>query len=144
MASVIAATAVTALILLAVALAINYGIDWRSHSIVPYWEPEGEHEGVLSTFLHSPLVWAVAFVGVALGVTALTLAAAGGFGLSVPGGLLVAAAPFAVLVLAFLLAGTYAAVRGRQVSPAGATLASALVVGFLLLLAITVNLLVGV
>lgn len=143
MVSVIAATAATGLVLLAVALAISYGIDWRSHSIIPRWREESEHEGFAGEFLHNPAVWTVAFVGVTLGVTALSLSAVGAFGLSLPLGLAIAAAPFGVLLFAFALAGTYAAARGRRVSPAGATLASALVLGFLLLAAITANLLMG-
>jgi len=132
--------AIMGLVLLVVVLVLARGIDWRSNEIFTESEDEGNLLGNLAS---SPVVWVVVFLSFALGSTAVVLAAVGGFGVTLPGGLALAVAPFAVLLLAYLVGGTYAAVRDRNVSPAGATLAAALVVAVLLLVAITVQLLAG-
>lgn len=134
-------TAVTGLFLLVVALAIARGVDWRSNDIFAARENGGSLVGALA---ESPAVWVVTFLSLALGLTAVVLVAVGGFGLSAPGGVALAVAPFAALLLAYLVVGTYTAARDRNVSAAVATLAAALVVGVLLLAAIAGNLLLGI
>jgi hypothetical protein len=133
-------TAITSVLLVVVVLAFARGMDWRSNEL---FEPK-EGGDLLRSLAGSPAVWALAFLGVSLGMTALALVVGGGLGgLAVPGGVMVGVAPFGLLVLFFLVAGTYAAVRERDVSPAGATLAASLVVAGLLLVAITARLLMG-
>jgi ABC-type multidrug transport system permease subunit len=133
-------TAITSVLLVVLVLALARGIDWRSNEI---FEPTSG-SGVLQSLAGNPIVWTLAFLAVSLGSTALALLVTGAFGeVALPGGAAIGIAPFALLVLFFLVAGTYAAVRERRVSPAGATLAAALVVATLTLVAIATRLLMG-
>lgn len=132
-------TAVMGVFLLVVVLALARGMDWRSNEI---FEP-GEAGSIPEALAGSPVVWVLVFLVLALGSTGVALAAVGGFGLSLPGGTAVALAPFGLILFGFLVAGTYAAVRDRNVSPAGATLVAAILLASLLVVAITVHLLAG-
>lgn len=132
-------TAVAGLLLLVVVLAFAWGIDWRSDEILT--SPGSEN--LLRALAGNPAVWGALFVGLALGLSAVAIAAVGGAG-PASGGLLTAAlAAFGVVVFGFLVAGTYAAARDRDVSPAGATLVTSLLVGSLLLVAVGGQLLMG-
>jgi len=132
-------TAVAGLVLLAVVLWIARGVDWRSNDIFA----PAEGGALFASLAGSPLVWTLAFLVAALGLPVLALAATGVLSVSVPGGVTTAGAAFALLVVLFLVGGTYAAARDRRVSTAGATLAAALVVGTLLLVAVAGTLLMG-
>lgn len=133
-------SAVATVVLAVVVLALARGIDWRSNQIFE----TSEGGSLLRVVLGSPVAWTVAFLGFALGTMVLGLMVAGGLGgVAVPGGVAVGVVPFALLVLFFLVAGTYAAVRERDVSPAGATLVASLVVVGLLVIAVAGRLLMG-
>lgn len=140
-------TAVTGLLLLAVVLALARGIEWRSNEI--FAEREGSLLSALVNWaVHSPLVWVLLFVVASFGLSGLAVVLFLGtqaidlFGVSIPvlgailGGL-------GLVALAFVIVGTYAAARDRDVSPAGASLAASLVVGSLLLVGIATQLLMG-
>jgi hypothetical protein len=132
-------TAVAGVLLVVVVLALARSNDWRSEQLL-----EGsDRRNWLASVAESPVVWVIGFLALALGTTGIALAGVGGLGLSLPGGLVAAVAPFALILLAFLVGGTYTAVRERNVSPAGATLAAALVVASLLVVAIASRLLMG-
>lgn len=139
MAIALVGTVLAGVLLLVVALAIARGIDWRSGDYLP----DREAESLVEALVASPVVWVVAFLAVALGLPAVAILAVGGFGLSVPGALIAAVGAFALVVLAYLVVGTYAAVRDREGSPASATLVTALLVGALLLVAVSGTLLMG-
>lgn len=132
-------TAVTGLVLLAVILWMARGVDWRSNDIFA----PAEGGALFETLAGSPLVWTLAFLVAALGLPLLALAATGVLSIPLPGGVMTAGAAFALLVFLFMVGGTYGAARDRRISPAGATLAAALVVGTLLLVAIAGTLLMG-
>lgn len=131
--------AVMGALLLAVLVALARGIDWRSNEIFA----PSETDDLAGSALGSPVTWVLVFLAMALGTTGLALGAVGGLGLTLPGGVALALAPFALLLLAYLVVGTYAAVRERDVSPAGATMAAAVVVAALFLVAIGGHLLMG-
>lgn len=133
------ATLVTGLLLLLVALAITGGIDWRSDTETTAHEERNLFESLAG----SPVVWVVLFLSLALGLTGVALVAVGGFGISAQGAVTAALAGFGLLVVTYLIGGTYAAARDRNVSAAGATLAAALLVGVLLLVAVSGQLLMG-
>lgn len=133
------ATALMGLLLLVVVLFIARGIDWRSDNVITDHE-EGE---LLSALAGNPVVWVVVFLALALGLPAVALLAVGDFGLPVPGAATAAMAAFGALVLAYLVGGTYTAARARNVSSAGATLVAALLLGGLLLVAVSGKLLMG-
>lgn len=139
MALLLVATVIAGLFLLAVALWIARGIDWRSNDLLV---DRGEGAG-LGALADHPAVWVAAFLALALGSTGVALVAVGDFGVAVPSAQPLAVAAMGLIVLLYLLGGTYVAVRGRNVSSAGATLAVALVLGTLLLIAVTGNLLMG-
>jgi hypothetical protein len=132
-------TAVAGGSLLVVVLWMARGVDWRSNDIFA----PAEGGTLVASLAGSPLVWTLGFLVAALGVPMVALAATGVLSVSVPGGVTTAGAAFGLLVFLFLVGGTYAAVRDRQVSAAGATLAAALVVGTLLLVAVAGTLLMG-
>lgn len=132
-------TAVMGAFLLVVVVALARGIDWRSNEIFA----PSESGDLTGSVLGSPVTWVLVFLALALGTTALALGAVGGLGLTLPGGVALALAPFALLLLAYLVVGTYATARDRDVSPAGATMAAAVVVAALFLVAITGHLLMG-
>lgn len=133
-------TAVTGVLLLVLVVALARGIEWRSNEIFA----PAEGSSALRALAGSPVVWVLAFLGLAFGTTVLGIAAVGGLGLALPGGgVTLAIVPFALLFVAFLVAGSYSAVRGRDVSPAGATLVAALVLAGLLLVAIAGRLAMG-
>lgn len=132
-------TAVAGLSLLAVVLWIARGVDWRSNDIFA----PAEGGTLFASLVGSPLVWTLTFLVTALGLSVLALAATGVLSVSVPGGVTTAGAGFGLLVVLFLVGGTYVAARDRKISAAGATLAAALVVGTLLLVAVAGTLLMG-
>lgn len=139
MALLLIGTVLTGLLLLAVVLWIARGIDWRSNDLIV---DRGEGEG-LGALANSPAVWVAAFLVLALGLTGVAILAVGDFGVAVPGVQTLAVAAIGSLVLLYLVGGTYAAARGRNVSSAAATLAVAIILGTLLLVAIAGKLLMG-
>jgi hypothetical protein len=139
MALLLVATVLTGLLLLAVALAIARGIDWRSNDLLV---PRGDRE-ILQGLVGSPIMWVVAFLALALGLTGAALVAVSDVAVAVPGAEPLAVVAIGSIVLLYLVGGTYAAARDRNVSSAVATLAVALILGALLLVAITGTLLMG-
>lgn len=144
MASIIAATVLMGLLLLAVALAVGRGTGGARRAVfLPTGlERRSAERRSLRALASHPATWVAGFLLLALGATGVAIVAVGGFGLSIPGGTTAVGAVFGLLVALFLLAGSYVAVRERDVSPAGALLASSLVAALLVLTAIT-GLLVG-
>lgn len=131
----VAAAVVMGLLLLAVVLVIARGMDWRSNTVLT-----GRQErNVVEEAARNPMVWTVGFLVLALGTTAVAVLAVGDFG--VAGMLPAAAAAFGLIVAIYLVVGTYAAARDRDVSAAGATLATSVLLGVLLLAAISARLL---
>lgn len=139
MALLLVATAVAGLALLAVALWVARGIDWRSNDLLV---DRGEGPG-FGALANSPAVWVASFLALALGLTGVALLAVGDFGVAAPALETVAMAGMGLIVFLYLVGGTYVATRGRNVSPAGATLVVALLLGTLMLVAIAGNLLMG-
>lgn len=139
MALLLAATVLMGLLLLAVALWIARGIDWRSTELIV----DREDGGLLGALAGSPTVWVGTFLVFALGLTGVALLAVGDFGVGTPGVQTLAVAAIGSLVLFYLIGGTYVAARGRNVSAAGATLAATIVLGTLLLVAVAGRLLMG-
>lgn len=139
MAIALVGTVLAGVLLLVVVLAIARGIDWRSGDYLP----DREEASLAEALAASPAAWVAAFLAVALGLPAVAILAVGGFGLSVPAALPATVAAFGFVALAYLVAGTYAAVRDREGSPASATLITALLVGGLLLVAVSGTLLLG-
>lgn len=132
--------ALMGLLVLAVGIALARWIDWRSNEI---FAPKIGGESILLRLARHPVVWAVSFVALALGLTLITLVAVGGFGISSGAATLVGVAAFALLLFGYLVGGTYGAIRDRDVSPAMATLIVTSLLGGLLLVAISGKLLMG-
>lgn len=139
MALLLVASVVAGLLLLAVALWVARGIDWRSNDLLV---SRGEGAG-FGALVNRPAVWVAGFLTLALGLTGVALLAVGDFGVAMPAAPTLAMAAIGSVVLLYLVGGTYVAARGRNVSSALATLAVALVLGTLLLVAITGKLLMG-
>ncbi|WP_418284583.1 hypothetical protein [Halorubrum sp. DTA46] len=94
-----------------------------------------------------PVVWAVGFIVIALGVTGVAVLAVGDFGLpeGLSGTLLtVAYAAVALLLTSFVFLGAYLAARGRGLGNAHGVAAGSFAAGLLFLVLIAVQLLVGV
>lgn len=94
-----------------------------------------------------PVVWAVAFVGITLGVGGVALLAVGDFGLpeGVSGTLLsVAYAAVGLLLTGFVFLGAYFGARGRGLGNAHGVAAGSFAAGLVFLVLITVQLLIGV
>lgn len=139
MASLLVATVFAGLLLLAVTLWIARGIEWRSNDLMVD-RGDGDTLGALAS---SPAVWVIVFLALALGTTGIAVFAVGGFGVTAPGVSTLAMAALGLLVLLYLVGGTYVAARGRKISSAGATLTVTIVLGALLIAAIAGKLLVG-
>jgi len=139
----IVATLLTGLLLMAVALFVVGGMNWRSYEFSFGRERESTGETV-TRWLSSPLAYGGVFVLFTLVAMAAVLAAVGALPVSVPVSPAVAVgAGFGTMLVAFLVLGTYGAIRSRQGSPAEATAAGVVVLLTLLMLAITANLIVG-
>lgn len=138
MAIALVGTILAAVLLLLVVLAVARGRDWRTGSVTDH-----EATSLVEAATGNPLAWVAAFLLLALGLPAVAIVAVGGFGLSVPGAVTAALAAFALVVVVYLVGGTYAAVRDRQGSPALATLVVSLLLGVLLVVAISGTLLMG-
>lgn len=94
-----------------------------------------------------PVVWAVAFIGITLGVVGTAVLAVGSFGLSegLSGTLLTLSyAAVALLIAGFVFLGAYFTARGRGLGNAHGVMAGSFATGLLFLLLIAVQLLVGV
>lgn len=103
--------------------------------------------GSLRDVAGTPIVWAVTFVGLTVGVGAVVLLAVGDFGVSeaVAGSLLnVAYAVVALLLTAFVFLGAYFGARGRGLGNAHGVAAGSFAAGLVFLVLIVVQLLVGV
>ena len=94
-----------------------------------------------------PVVWAVGFIVVAVGVTGVIILAVGDFGLpeALSGTLLgVAYAAVALLLTSFVFLGAYFAARGRGLGNAHGVAAGSFAAGLVFLVLIAVQLLEGV
>ena len=95
----------------------------------------------------TPVVWAVAFIVITVGVGGVALLAVGDFGLSegLSGSLLtVAYAAVALLVTGFVFLGAYFGTRGRGLGNAHGVAAGSVAAGLVFLVLIVFQLLVGV
>ncbi|EMA63127.1 hypothetical protein [Halorubrum lipolyticum] len=103
--------------------------------------------GTLGDVARTPVVWAVAFVAIAVGIGAVALLAVGDFGVSegLSGSLLtVAYAAVGLLLTGFVFLGAYFAVRGRGLGNAHGVAAGSFASGLVFLVLIVTELLVGV
>lgn len=154
MALLLIGTVLTGFLLLAVVLWIARGIDWRSNDLIV---DRGDAD-LLGALANSPAVWVAAFLGLALGLTGVAIVAVLDVsvveltGIGLPEDLAkqvlellptLATVAIGSVVLFYLVGGTYVAVRSRNVSSAAATLAVAIVLGTLLMVAIAGKLLMG-
>jgi hypothetical protein len=102
---------------------------------------------VVREVIQKPVVWAVAFVGITVGVGGVALLAVGDFGLSegLSGSLLgVAFAAVGLLVTGFVFLGAYFTARGRGLGNAHGVAAGSFAAGLVFLVLIAFQLLVGV
>lgn len=103
--------------------------------------------GALRDVVQKPVVWAIAFVVIAVGVGGVALLAVGDFGLSegLSGSLLgVAYAAVGLLVTGFVFLGAYFGARERGLGNAHGVAAGSFAAGLVFLVLIAVQLLVGV
>ncbi len=103
--------------------------------------------GALADVVRKPVVWAVAFVVIAVGVGGVALLAVGDFGLpeGLSGSLLgVAYAAVGLLVTGFVFLGAYFGTRGRGLGNAHGVAAGSFAAGLVFLVLIAFQLLVGV
>ncbi|MFC7324267.1 hypothetical protein ACFQMF_06695 [Halorubrum rutilum] len=103
--------------------------------------------GALRDFVRRPVVWAVTFVVVTVGIGAVALLAVGSFGLpeGLSGSLLgVTYAAVGLLVTGFVFLGAYFSARGRGLGNAHGVAAGSFAAGLVFLVLIAVQLLVGV
>lgn len=142
MVSIIAATAATGLVLLAVAFFIMWGMDWRSYAFT-FGQPEERPEAALGRLLADPATWAVGFVVLVLAVGAVALAAVGAIDLPVPGGNTAVLAIFGGLLTLFLVLGTYGLMRDHDSSTAEAVAASVVMFAGLFVLGVSAMLVLG-
>ncbi|ACM56384.1 hypothetical protein [Halorubrum lacusprofundi] len=101
----------------------------------------------LSDVARKPVVWAVAFVAIAVGVGAVSLLAVGNFGLpeGLSGSLLtVVYAVVGLLLTGFVFLGAYFSVRGRGLGNAHGVAAGSFAAGLVFLILIVAQLLIGV
>ena len=139
----IVATLLTGLALMAVALLVVRGMEWRSYESSFGRERESAGETV-TRWLSSPLAYGGAFVAFTLLAMVAVLAAVDGLPVALPvSPVLAAGVGFGTMVVAFLVLGTYGAIRSRQGSAAEATAAGVVVLLTLLLVVITANLIVS-
>lgn len=140
MASILVASVVMGLLTLAVALYVVRGREWRSYDFVPVGGDRDTWESLTAMARH-PATWAVGFLLLVFGTVFVAMAAVGAIDVPVSTGVL--AAPFALMLLLFLVFGSYGAVRSRRGSTAEATIVSLLVLGTLFVVAVTANLALG-
>ena len=103
--------------------------------------------GTLSDIVRKPTVWAIAFVGVTVGIGAVALLAVGSFGLSegLSGSLLTAVyAAVGLLLTGFVFLGAYFSARGRGLGNAHGVAAGSFASGLVFLVLIAAELLIGV
>ncbi|WP_267664739.1 hypothetical protein [Halorubrum yunnanense] len=103
--------------------------------------------GGLRDFVRQPVVWAVAFVAITVGIGGVALLAVGNFGLpeGLSGSLLgVAYAGVGLLVTGFVFLGAYFSARGRGLGNAHGVAAGSFAAGLVFLVLIAAQLLVGV
>ncbi|MFC6887798.1 hypothetical protein [Halorubrum trueperi] len=103
--------------------------------------------GALRDFTGKPIVWAVAFIAVTVGVGAITLLAVGDFGLpeGLSGSLLtVVYAAVGLMLTGFVFLGAYFSARGRGLGNAHGVAAGSFATGLVFLLVIAIQLLVGI
>ena len=128
------------LFLLAIVGAI-VGRDWKAYT--PTLRPEGSS---LSEAAGNESLWVLLFVVVALAIGGgATLYVSGdsySASLVSTGGIIVAVA-LALAFLFYLFYGTYAAAKSRGFQKAAAVMAGSWIIGLLLVVAITLNLLLG-
>lgn len=106
-----------------------------------------EITGTLGDIVRKPVVWAVAFVVIAVGIGAVSLLAVGSFGLpeGLSGSLLTAVyAAVALLVTGFVFLGAYFGARGRGLGNAHGVAAGTFASGLVFLVLIVTQLLIGV
>jgi len=102
--------------------------------------------GTLSDIAQKPVVWAVAFIAIAVGIGATALLAVGNFGL--PEGfsgsfLTLAYVAVGLLVTGFVFLGAYFSTRGRGLGNAHGVAAGTFASGLVFLVLIAAELLVG-
>jgi len=103
--------------------------------------------GATRDVIQKPVVWAIAFVAIAVGVGGVAVLAVGDFGLSegLSGSLLgVAYAAVGLLVAGFVFLGAYFSARGRGLGNAHGVAAGSFAAGFVFLVLVVVQLVVGV
>jgi len=103
--------------------------------------------GTLRDVSQKPVVWAVGFVAIAVGVGGLALLAVGAFGLpeELSGSLLgVTYAAVGLLVTGFVFLGVYFSARGRGLGNAHGVAAGSFAAGLVFLVLIAAQLIVGV
>jgi len=101
----------------------------------------------LSEVAGKPVVWAVTFVAIAVGIGAVAVLAVGDFGLSegLSGSLLTLAyAVVGLLLTGFVFLGAYFGARGRGLGNAQGVAAGSFASGFVFVVLIAADLLVGV
>jgi hypothetical protein len=101
----------------------------------------------LGDIARKPVVWAVAFVAIAVGVGAVSLLAVGNFGLpeGLTGNLLtVVYVVVGLLLTGFVFLGAYFSVRGRGLGNAHGVAAGSFAAGLVFLVLIVAQLLIGV
>jgi len=102
--------------------------------------------GTLSDVANKPVVWAIAFVTIAVGIGTVALLAVGNFGLSegLSGSLLTLAyAAVGLLLTGFVFLGAYFGTRGRGLGNAYGVAAGSFASGLVFLVLIAADLLVG-
>lgn len=103
--------------------------------------------GTLSDIVRKPTVWAIAFIGVTVGIGAVALLAVGSFGLpeGLSGSLLTAVyAVVGLLLTGFVFLGAYFSARGRGLGNAQGVAAGSFASGLVFLVLIAAELLIGV
>jgi len=103
--------------------------------------------GTLSDVAQKPVVWAVSFIAVTVGIGAVALLAVGNFGVSeeLAGTLLTAVyAVVGLLLTGFVFLGAYFGARGRGLGNAHGVAAGSFASGLVFLVLIVTELLIGV
>ncbi|MFD1571526.1 hypothetical protein [Halorubrum laminariae] len=101
----------------------------------------------LSDIAGTPVVWAIGFLVISVGVGAVTLLAVGSFGVpeALAGTLLsIVYAAVGLLLVGFVFLGAYFAARGRGLGNAHGVAAGSFATGLVFLVVIAVQLLVGI